>query len=600
MSDSSFAEFRERLEGALEEIARVGEARGADTLRRRAEELAKNLAEQRFVVAVVGEFKRGKSTLIDALLGQALLPVGVLPLTSVVTAVTYGQEPRAEIRFANGRTEEIPPEELHRYVTERGNPGNHLGVERATLWFPAPDLDDGVMVVDTPGVGSIHDHNTEATRSFLAEVDAAIFVTSVDPPISQAERAFLHEVRDEAAHMFFVVNKIDRLSGAELDETLAFTRDVLAEAIGHDVDLFPLSARDALEAKLDGDDAALVASGLPAFEDAFRAFLVHDKGRTILLSAIRTGEKLITAERNALRVEEEAARLPVEELTRRAADLDELAATVTRSRRDLEALLAMEIGALVAEVEEDLARFKVEETDRLLTSANELIAAHPDPRGAAEELEATVQEELRAAIEAWRVDEEQKVAAAFRQVTERFVTQANDLVARTTTLCAELMNVDLTAVAGPESLAAESEFTYAFFNPPAPIEATIEHVRRHLPAPLARKMLLRNVAEEIPILVDKHCGRLRWDLAQRLERSRIALTRDLTGRLDETFENLRRGLDHARARKAATDEEARAAAAELAEARDRLDRAATVFEEVARSLGAGPDRDGAEGSTVPT
>src|SRR3989304_5926140 len=95
-------ETKVELDGRLPELVSIGEDRGSADLSRRAAELATRLQEQRFVVAVVGEFKRGKSTFINALLGAEVLPVGAIPVTSAVTVATYGPVPKVEVTFGNG------------------------------------------------------------------------------------------------------------------------------------------------------------------------------------------------------------------------------------------------------------------------------------------------------------------------------------------------------------------------------------------------------------------------------------------------------------------------------------------------------------------
>jgi len=98
------------------------------------------LSENRLNLAVLGEFKRGKSTLINALLGRPLLPMAVVPLTSVITVVEYGEALRVEARFKDGRKETIPLETIPAYVTERENPKNEKGVEQVRTRFPPRSL----------------------------------------------------------------------------------------------------------------------------------------------------------------------------------------------------------------------------------------------------------------------------------------------------------------------------------------------------------------------------------------------------------------------------------------------------------------------------
>jgi hypothetical protein len=180
----------ERALAALAEAARrVGVADVADL----AAETADRLGALRLEVAVVGEFKRGKSSLINALAGQDVLPVGVLPLSSVPTVLEQGEEGLV-VEVADGRQEHHQLDQLAGFVTEEANPGNRLGAGRVIARLHTPLLDAGVRLVSTPGVGSVHEHNTAATDAYLPNVDAAVLVTSADPPISAAERAFLERV----------------------------------------------------------------------------------------------------------------------------------------------------------------------------------------------------------------------------------------------------------------------------------------------------------------------------------------------------------------------------------------------------------------------
>jgi hypothetical protein len=97
---------------------------------------------------------------------------------------------------------------------------------------PAPILHHGVVLIDTPGIGSTYDHNTDVTYEFLPQVDAAIFIASVDPPLSRAEKDFLVAIREHAAKLFFILNKVDYVADAERRELVEFLRTVLATELG--------------------------------------------------------------------------------------------------------------------------------------------------------------------------------------------------------------------------------------------------------------------------------------------------------------------------------------------------------------------------------
>jgi hypothetical protein len=137
--------------------------------------------------------------------------------------------PGCAVEFADGRREARDLAQVGRFVSEEANPGNALGVARVVARLPAPLLDQGVRLVDTPGVGSVHPHNTLATGAYLPNLDAAVLVVSADPPISEAERGFLAQVVEHAVRLFVVLNKADYLTPDELARAVGFTERVVRQ-----------------------------------------------------------------------------------------------------------------------------------------------------------------------------------------------------------------------------------------------------------------------------------------------------------------------------------------------------------------------------------
>ena len=261
------------------------------------QELMVKLAEDRFTLAVLGQFKRGKSSLMNAVIGRELLPTGVLPLTSAITILRYGPAERLVVTREDSLfAEECPANRLAEFVTERGNPGNVKRVKTARIEVPLAFLRQGLEFVDTPGVGSSIEANTATTYQFLPQCDAAIFVTSIDSPLSKTELEFLAGVRQHVRNIFFVVNKIDLLSPDEREDVLRYVQNSLARLPGdHRVSLFPVSARQGLQAKQTGSSEGYEASGLRSLEEALAAFLATDKATTFLDSVLDKAIRLLPA-----------------------------------------------------------------------------------------------------------------------------------------------------------------------------------------------------------------------------------------------------------------------------------------------------------------
>ncbi|MBE3577805.1 MAG: dynamin family protein [Limnochordales bacterium] len=299
------------------------------------------LEQNQFNLAVCGIVKRGKSTFINSLLGEEVLPTGVIPVTSVVTYIRHGEEKAALVRFANGREESIDFENISQYCSERLNPGNEKQVESLTITYPSRYLKDGVVIADTPGVGSIHQNHTEFVYDFLPRANAIIFVFTVDPPIDRSELLFLKDVVAQPRKLMFVQTKVDRWSPEEVEESRAYLYHVLEQEtmLGHPP-VYPISARQALEARRTGDSARLDASGLPAFERALDRFLMNEKGRAALESAISIGLERAEIVRRALKVRMQAVTSKSNEFVQKAKEiqvrLDRIKETMDQINSDLE------------------------------------------------------------------------------------------------------------------------------------------------------------------------------------------------------------------------------------------------------------------------
>jgi len=205
--------------------------------------LLDKLESEDMTVAVIGQFKRGKSALSNRILGDDVLPVGIVPITSAVTRVKYGKK-RAEVRYQNGVCEQVEFDRLHEFISEQENSNNKLGVESVVIETPSKFLKNGLTFVDTPGVGSFHKNNTEVAYEHMKESDAVIFLLSVDSPINQIEIDFLKNTREFAAKFYFAVNKIDIVSEAELKAYTDYCGMLLRQLMEKDeVKIFPVSAR---------------------------------------------------------------------------------------------------------------------------------------------------------------------------------------------------------------------------------------------------------------------------------------------------------------------------------------------------------------------
>jgi GTPase SAR1 family protein len=266
-----------------------------ETLERAVLELTKKLADDRFYLTVVGQFSRGKSTLMNAILGRDYLPSGIVPVTSAVTAVSYGTRERVILRIAGSNlTSEIGIHELADFITERSNPGNRNRIEMAEVQVPVEILRRGFFLVDTPGLGSAVRENTATTLNFLPSADAIVFMTSCDAPLTAGELGYLRQCRSSVRQLFVVVNKMDLVPEEEKGRVMDYVRSKAQEELGEtEVRVYGVSARDALVARMHAEARDFEASGLTTLEEDIVSYVTSHKHEDFLLQACdRAGELL--------------------------------------------------------------------------------------------------------------------------------------------------------------------------------------------------------------------------------------------------------------------------------------------------------------------
>ncbi len=540
----------------LQTFSRLATEAGAEGLVAEADSLAERLAEGRFYVVCVGQFKRGKSTLINALVGKPVLPTGVVPITSAVTVVRHGEHLAARVRFAARDWEDCDPGSLGTYVSEEQNPGNEKGVTGVEVFVPSPLLESGMCLVDTPGLGSVFEANTAVTRAFVPHIDAALVVLGVDPPISGDELALVQEVAGAVDDLVFVLNKADRQSAGERQEAIRFTERVLVERLRRPVGpMYQVSATDRLAAAgppRDWDDLVQRLDGL-----------ARHSGADLVTKAERRGAAALV-ERLLHELDEQHAALvhPIEDSRARVEALRRAAAEAERALEDL--------GHRLTAAEVRLSRLFTEERDRFFNRAlpeaeRELHGAIRVERGRGPAFRDRAIDHAidvtKRWLDRWRQEQEPRAEALYRDAVERFVELVNQ-VRDTLAMVPGLEGLPpLSAEAG---FRAKSRVHYTEMLTVAPSSVgnwLLDLVRlrtRRL------KAVERDASRYLERLLEVNSARIKNDFLDRVVDSRRLLEKELRSRLRELSASAERALESAREAQAAG---AQAVEAELARTR---------------------------------
>ncbi|MHB8394305.1 MAG: dynamin family protein [Candidatus Dormibacteria bacterium] len=504
---ASLAEWsrqRRALALVLQRLAELARSRDDQAAASALDSSVTRLLGGRLTLAILGEFKRGKSTLINALLDEEVVPVGVIPMTSAPLWVEYGQERQTLVEFHDVRLIEVGFRELLEYATETGNPGNQKGVVAVRIRYPAAILKSGVILIDTPGIGSVHAHNTKAAYEQLRHADAAVLVLSVDSPASQAELDFLAAAEPQVSRVVFCLNKADRLTVDELTQSAAFVRRALSAARGGtEPTLFPISAR-------------LRDAGFQQFKAALERFLVDDRGRFLIERARNVASLYLKREEQAVELQKAALQLTSEELERRVELLHRRMREVGRQRLEVVELLGGDLARLTsATVDPSVDRFRASGEQRLA----EVVEAEINLRagGLRRRLDKRLVEEIPKLVGGWIDELERELTPAIREVADRHAARTNQLIGEARELLGEVLGVALYELTLPDDLVSRSERLVLETSQQLALDVVSSALKRLAPGRLGVMLARRDALRQGAELVDRHCGRVRHDVAERLK-----------------------------------------------------------------------------------
>ncbi|HVW70666.1 MAG TPA: dynamin family protein [Steroidobacteraceae bacterium] len=233
-------------EGALlHELDRIVSDHGLVELRAPLQMLIERAAEPRLEIAVFGRVSAGKSSLLNWWLGQEVLPTGVTPVTAVPTVITHADTARLLVSTATVRAKALPLEDLVRYATEEGNPGNREGVLELVIQLPAERLEAGIRLVDTPGLASLASRGASQTLEYLPRCDLGILLIEAGGAVTREDLDVARALIDSGSELIVALSKVDRLASAELAQALDYATRQLSERLGVPLEVGAISTAGA-------------------------------------------------------------------------------------------------------------------------------------------------------------------------------------------------------------------------------------------------------------------------------------------------------------------------------------------------------------------
>jgi len=531
-------------ESALIRLAELADQFDAEQVAADARSVAERISEGRFYVACIGQFKRGKSSVLNALVGDSVLPTGVVPVTTVPTIVRYGSHAAARVRFeAAGGWADIPVKTVDEYVSEEKNPENAKQVAALEIFVPSPLLSTGMCFVDTPGLGSVFTGNTAATQAFIPHIDAALVVIGADPPLAGEELVLVEAVARHVQDLIITVNKADRTTDAERAEAVAFARRQLEKRLPqHSVGpLFEVSAAEQIEHRGTGRDWEKLVASLN--------HLIEGSGRRLIQAACERGLERISEQLLVIISEErEALQRPIEESETRIAAMKQTIGDAERSMRELGYLFMAEqqhiSDMFVDRHKTFLARVLPQAHKEFEVSLQSISGLGPSYRRRSFH---EAQELARRHVMPWLKPEQDEAEKEYRRVEVRFVEMANDFLSK-------LANAGIPELARmPHALDPErgfrvrSEFTFYEYRDVADPASPLRWLADLLLGLVGARWMIRNEAQEfLTKLLETNSTRVQSDVLNRVQESRGKLEAEIRKLLHEVSRIAEQALVRAR------------------------------------------------------
>ncbi len=519
------------------------------------EEFRRKLEEETFELVVVGQFKRGKTYLINALLGEELLPTGVIPVTSIITVITYGDSLSVWVFFNNGQSVNVDISEIANYVTEAGNPSNVKNVMEVHITYPSEYLKNNIKLVDTPGVGSVYRHNTDIAYKYLPKSDASIFVFSGEQPVSQAEIDFLRDVRKFAPKIFFVLNKIDLLEEREVQEALNFSTKVLEQVFGSSVRIFPVSAKLALEGHKKRAKELIEKSGLESFTRALENFLVQERGQILVTSTITKVFNLLSESALKLELEKKTITYSLKEIEAKIALVEKKSKEIQRIQSRLESTLESSVNAIIkTKLDRALEGFK----NQLVKSyRGKLLDIYENNKEKplselSSLMERFISEKVYESFLRWYEETSDVVDRDFQEACKPLIEEVDDIHKAIINFSSDLFDMKLEGVDAYRSWTGESKKIFAIKPEPLALDFIDLVVTEKAPNWLgkkferirdflfrkARSRIVRKRLDQLERYVDIYAGKIRYALVERLKKQKDSFYRDFIANLGRTMESI--------------------------------------------------------------
>jgi len=529
-------------------------------LKRNIVDTAERLKNMELNLVLLGAFNRGKSTLANCFLGKEILPSGVVPLTSIVTEIRFGHKEGINVLFSNKKSMSFPLRKLHEFVTEKNNPKNRKKVKKVGIQVNSDFLKNNITLIDTPGISSTFIHNTIITQDYIPNCDAVIFLISADSPLSNEEMEFVKSIRQYSSKIFFVLNKSDYVTKAELKEMVSHIESELS-AMDIRCHVIPVSARLGLEGRIKRNKILLRRSGVTELRDFILKFLSKEKTNTIQESTRIKLNSIAKSLYNRFQSEHSVINMTVQDINKKSGEFNKQFDIIKHSALLYSGSLDSESEDLIHQIAGDMKDAK----ENINKSIYDKVIS--DLKTAREGkfvdiVNFSLDRHVKIELEKWRKTEDIKILEKLNEIEKRYAYLINDTNRRIKDASSHTFHFSSKQISANYKINFRTGFyfrTEGF----GQNSFTIPSLSSVLPSVMQRKRIFKDLYKKITENVEMNLGRIRADYQERIEKGRENFKRELEDHLRNTRKEIEQGLKTGKTRAKLTITEKTKVKAEL-------------------------------------
>lgn len=498
-------------------------------------ELQLKVKQEKLHLVIVGLFKRGKSSLINALIGKNLAPVAVTPVTSVITYFEYNNDENyALINFKNGCIKKTTIDTVNEYVNEEKNKENNKQVETVAIYNNAPILKI-ITIVDTPGIGSAFIHNTATTLHYITKIDAALFLVSADMPISEKELDFLKELFKTVPKIIFVINKKDLVSNEDLTKLIQHNITLIATELNlpeQEINFIAVSVKE-YQQKKDNNGINILVEKINS--------IAQQETNKIL-------DKMITNKYNWLyqellvqiKLKQETLKMPLNELLQKKLEIDKSITIIQTQQQEFESIIQQNIKKLQQQIKEAVNKkfkklqteiYTVLETENNITKNDVFIKTQQQ-----------INENIIQQFHFLKTHLEELAKEEFKILLKNYSNRSETFFSELTKHLQSLQGINLGTLFNSFNLNAYTSFYLTTNSSLSNLLLSNNKLSYILPATFRKKIIINNLKKHYHEILTQNSASIGYDLEYKIQESFRSFNYDLNKHLNELLKRLQQIL----------------------------------------------------------